>query len=348
MINDADFHRIARWASGDLSPTEADETKLWIDDDPERIRLADDLARIAEAGSQWDSSVAVARWRADIRSTQRPYVLPSRCSARTARTIRRVLTPQRPSVRPSLLAAAVVSLAVGLQSLGNTRSSAATDAVEVAPPPAVYSTFVGERMTVALSDGTQVLLAPNTRLRVPAFRDHRRQVYLEGEAVFHVVHDAARPFTVFTAASAVRDLGTVFGVRAYHDESWFRVAVEEGIVALGGVGHLQAGSVARVAANGTVTMSRHADVRRLTGWTRGEFSYDKTPLREVLADLNRWRDARVQVADSALGEIRFTGLLTGMSTPKTIAYVAAATGLEVVPGQELTTLRKRPSNPTRS
>src|SRR5437879_1594748 len=76
-------------------------------------------------------------------------------------------------------------------------------------------------------------LSADSRVRVPvAFGARERDVYLEGEAYFSVVHDAARSVVVHTTRSKVSDLGTKFGVHAYGDAPSERVAVVEGAVAL--------------------------------------------------------------------------------------------------------------------
>src|SRR5256885_1096045 len=65
-----------------------------------------------------------------------------------------------------------------------------------AQPRLTYVTAVRERSELRLPDGTRVRLAPASKLRVATdFGVERRDVYLDGEAYFEVVHDEMRPFT---------------------------------------------------------------------------------------------------------------------------------------------------------
>src|SRR5213080_3916464 len=92
------------------------------------------------------------------------------------------------------------------------------DARSVAQAPAMreYATPRGRRAVLRLLDGTEITLNADSKLRAPVtFAARQRDVYLEGEAYFSVVHNAARPFVVHTGSGAIRDIGTRFGVHAY-------------------------------------------------------------------------------------------------------------------------------------
>ena len=45
-----------------------------------------------------------------------------------------------------------------------------------------------------------------------------REITLEGEAMFEVTHDAARPFIIKAHDHAIYVLGTTFNISAYPDE----------------------------------------------------------------------------------------------------------------------------------
>src|SRR5260370_12988010 len=127
------------------------------------------------------------------------------------------------------------------------------DARSVAQAPAMreYATPRGRRAVLRLLDGTEITLNADSKLRAPvSFAARQRNVYLEGEAYFSVVHDAARPFIVHTASGAIQDIGTRFGVHAYGDAERERVAAGEGAVALART-PLRAGQVASLSPTGT-------------------------------------------------------------------------------------------------
>lgn len=89
----------------------------------------------------------------------------------------------------------------------------------------------GKMMTLTLSDGTRVDLNSGARLTYPSvFYGKDRQVSLEGEALFHVTHDAGHPFTVHTFAASVEVLGTEFNVQAEEKSALFSASLVSGSV----------------------------------------------------------------------------------------------------------------------
>lgn len=89
----------------------------------------------------------------------------------------------------------------------------------------------GQRMSVTLSDGTQVQLNGNSRIEYPViFSRRQRNVKLSGEAFFEVKHDERHPFIVETFASKVEVLGTRFNVYADEASEYFSTALVDGKV----------------------------------------------------------------------------------------------------------------------
>lgn len=89
----------------------------------------------------------------------------------------------------------------------------------------------GQRMSVTLSDGTQVQLNGNSRIEYPViFSRKQRNVKLSGEAFFEVKHDERHPFIVETFASKVEVLGTRFNVYADEASEFFSTALVDGKV----------------------------------------------------------------------------------------------------------------------
>lgn len=89
----------------------------------------------------------------------------------------------------------------------------------------------GQRMSVTLSDGTQVQLNGNSRIEYPViFSRKQRNVKLSGEAFFEVKHDERHPFIVETFASKVEVLGTRFNVCADEASEYFSTALVDGKV----------------------------------------------------------------------------------------------------------------------
>ena len=82
-----------------------------------------------------------------------------------------------------------------------------------------------------LSDGSVVLLQPNSSIEFPAiFSEVKREVRLTGEAFFDVAKNKARPFIITTGDVTIKVLGTSFNVKAYENEDQITVAVKTGRV----------------------------------------------------------------------------------------------------------------------
>ena len=90
----------------------------------------------------------------------------------------------------------------------------------------VYTTDIGEQRSITLDDGSTVDLNARSRIRV-AFHEHQREIeLLEGQALFKVVQQPARPFVVHAGNTDVRAVGTRFDV--YRKNMGTVVTVVEG------------------------------------------------------------------------------------------------------------------------
>ena len=69
-----------------------------------------------------------------------------------------------------------------------------------------------------LADGTKVKMNADSHIDVPVQFGDTREVTLEGEAMFEVTHDEARPFIIKAHDHAIYVLGTTFNISAYPDE----------------------------------------------------------------------------------------------------------------------------------
>ena len=183
-------------------------------------------------------------------------------------------------------------------------------AVFALPAPA-YETRPGETRQIALSDGSQVTLAPASRLRA-ASRWRPRALSLErGEAFFVVAHQGGQPFTVQAGDAMVRVIGTRFNVHHGADRD-VRVEVEQGVVQVsdgpGGQDRavtLRAGQTAVADARGlTVGVPPRSDPAG--GWRQGRLAYDDAPLAEVVADLNRYSQHPLTIDSTATGRLKVT------------------------------------------
>ena len=87
---------------------------------------------------------------------------------------------------------------------------------------------------------------------------------------------------------------------------------------------LEHGDVGRLASDGRTTVAHGVDVGRMLGWTEGRLAFERTPLPQVLAELDRWFDRDFVLGDSSLAGLRLTTSLRGESLGEAIAVLEAA------------------------
>jgi transmembrane sensor len=185
-----------------------------------------------------------------------------------------------------------------------------------------YATQTGEQRTVTLTDGSMVQLNSQSRLRVSFSEQERRVELIDGQALFEVAKNPARPFVVVSGTTSVQAVGTQFDV--YRRSAGTVVTVLEGRVAVSGdTVRGPAPSKLESTGSGAVLLSageqiivtptailapQATNVEAAIAWTRKKLVFDAAPLSEVVAEFNRYSHQRLVLDDAALDEIRISGV----------------------------------------
>lgn len=178
-----------------------------------------------------------------------------------------------------------------------------------------YASAVGQVREVALADGSRATLSSGTRLAVYLDRGQRRVVLEQGEALFEVARDPARPFAVEAGGYRAVAVGTRYAVR--REAGALRVVVTEGRVRLEDlpgagaprpVSLLPAGSVATAGGDGVLVRNLPVEeAQRYLEWRDGFLVFDDTPLEQAAAEFNRFNLRRLELADPAVAALRVGG-----------------------------------------
>lgn len=178
--------------------------------------------------------------------------------------------------------------------------------------PTHFATGTAEIREVRLPDGSEISLSAQTAIDVAMRPEQRRVVLLRGEAFFSVAKNRARPFFVVVGDKEIRVVGTQFDVR--RDDETVRVSVVEGTVDVMQAPERQIASreTTRLVGGQFVTAdlagSIQAPENLLNGepaaWRHGRLVYVDAPLREVVADANRYSHQRIAIADAQIAELR--------------------------------------------
>jgi transmembrane sensor len=196
-----------------------------------------------------------------------------------------------------------------------------------APPPAIaqaapvqrYVTGVGEQRNVRLADGSMLSLNTASVVEVaysPARRDIR---LLQGQALFNVAHNTARPFVVAAGDRKVTAVGTAFDVRL--DGGAVKVVLVEGRVR---VEPLRPAGMARiapvlarqtldageelVAAPGEGVEVATADTDQATSWRRGQVIFRDDTVAAAVAEMNRYSDTQLVIDDPRIAALKISGV----------------------------------------
>jgi transmembrane sensor len=202
---------------------------------------------------------------------------------------------------------------------GGAPAMASSTPVKAVAGTTEYRTGIGERRTVRLADGSMVTMNTRTRLAV-LFTANRRLIRLmHGQALFEVIHDATRPFTVQAADRQVTALGTIFEVRV--DPGRVKVVLIRGRVVVdrspessGGFddAHIrptilkpgqqfdaELGAPQKVAA---------IDIDRQQLWRNGFVEFDDEPLGRAVAEINRYTARPIILSNDGVAALHVSGL----------------------------------------
>jgi transmembrane sensor len=188
----------------------------------------------------------------------------------------------------------------------------------------------GERTSVRLPDGSNVMLNGNSTLRYASDwnKDGNREVWIDGEAFFAVRHTELHTKFVVHASNElnVEVLGTKFNVRSRSERS--EVMLTEGKVRLevednaDAPVYLHPGELATVVGK---TVSTHAvEEHRYTSWLQQTLVFDRTPLAEVGTLLHDTYGLEVSFDSEGLAQRKLSGEIAS-ATANDVLYAISET-----------------------
>jgi len=176
----------------------------------------------------------------------------------------------------------------------------------------------GGQYHVKLSDGTEVWLNSESRLKYPVkfVNGEPRNVELVyGEAYFDVTSSSDNQGSIFKVQTKSQDiivLGTEFNIKAYNDESTIYSTLVEGkvVVSLADVEKsLNPGDQSCYNILENKIRVKSVDVAYETSWKNGYFMFDKESLGSMMKTLSRWYDVDVIFESEHKKSIIFSGIL---------------------------------------
>ena len=171
---------------------------------------------------------------------------------------------------------------------------------------------------VTLDDGTQAVLAPESKLIVPKqFGDLLRAVKLEGAATFNVGKGKSKPLEIRANNAHILATGTVLTVRAFPAETAVVIALKEGSASV------KVGDSVRAIPTGKALFIKNKEMREATtpeveeatSWNEQTLTIANRQLRDVLPQLRRWYGLDIKVLDAPLLD-RMVTIQASLDSPK--------------------------------
>lgn len=302
---------LAKRLAGECSPEEEETLERWLAESPEHLRRQEEL--------QW-------LWNGSSKALP-PAPRPVDTEAALLQVKNRLkyggsAQPMRWQRSFWMRAAAILLLAVAGVYWWHSGN---------APRP-VRIAAAGSVLTDTLTDGSVVTLERQSGLTLARqFNRRERRLRLEGEAFFDVAADTTRPFIVEVQELEVRVLGTEFTVDNTTDPEKVIVTVLEGKVLVASKAQsvlLQAGEQAVYQRkNGSLQHSAKAPEQSVFG--NRALSYNATPLRKVVADVNTRYGAKVKLGNKALENCPLNGRYNNLPLERLLELIAESFTLTV-------------------
>lgn len=187
----------------------------------------------------------------------------------------------------------------------------------------VYNTIIvpyGKRSKIELSDGSQVWLNSGSKLVYPViFAGKKREVYLEGEAIFEVAHDKLHPFMVMAENHEIEVLGTIFNVSNYLDEKSISTTLKSGSVQINYKGDsffktnkaikITPGTKADYHKKTHTISSKKVEVDNYFSWREGIFIFKNDNMEYIMKRLSRYYNVKIVIKNKDLTSQTFSGYL---------------------------------------
>lgn len=180
----------------------------------------------------------------------------------------------------------------------------------------------GGQYQLTLPDGTKAWLNAASSIRFPSvFNNGKRQISVTGEVFLEVAQDRSSPFTVdIDGQSTVQVLGTSFNINAYGDEGNIQTTLINGSVKIvPAVTNEKTATATAVilkpgqqaiqsiqAAAEPVKIINTPNPDQILAWKNGIFEFNGANLKQVMKQLERWYNIRVEYSNN-VPDIIFKG-----------------------------------------
>lgn len=206
-----------------------------------------------------------------------------------------------------------------------------------------YTTEFGETKTILLPDSSTVVLNSNSFLKVPKSwdNDKLREVWLDGEAFFHVrkkelaVSNSSVPpgkvkFIVHVNNVQVEVLGTEFNVN--NRRGMVKVILNSGQINLRSRSEkiaMKPGEMIEVSSNSDAFSKRSVEPEKYTSWRHQKLIFEETTIYEIAQIIEDNYGYKVEFKNKSLKHRRFTGVVPSQDVELFLAVLAESLDLKI-------------------
>lgn len=183
-----------------------------------------------------------------------------------------------------------------------------------------------------LPDGTVIWLNPNSKITyAKKFAENGlREVSLNGEAFFDVKRDPLHPFFIKTGNVNVRVLGTSFNIKAYEKADKAEISVITGKVLVyldQDIDKKNNHKVFLLPNQKATYLKRTSNFYKerdftLKMWERDSFTFDDTPLREVIKILEKQFSIEIQVINPEINKYTLKADFNNQNLPNILELLS--------------------------
>ncbi len=197
----------------------------------------------------------------------------------------------------------------------------------------IFTNTTNKVLEIVLEDSSVIKLSPASTVQydVP-FPVNKRDIFLDGEAEFHVTKNKHKPFTVYAGSFATTALGTIFSVKKVTNKNTISVKLYQGKVVIHATKNIQgwkddvyllAGeqmkfntqtallTLGKINSTNSTPENNVAKAKKpVEDSAANELSFSNSLLPEVMQKLSAVYKVKIQYDSLAIDSIRFTGVIS--------------------------------------
>ncbi len=184
-----------------------------------------------------------------------------------------------------------------------------------------YYTSITPRGSVSqmiLPDGTQVFMNAGTQMKYSVDgQNNNREVFLSGEAWFHVAKMDGIPFLVHTSMYDVRVTGTTFNVKAYPEDKDVITTLEEGRVCVKPIENSKQATEIQLNPGEQLIYNKElkdihvqeVETKWVTSWKENKLVFINMSLSDLAVLLERRYGVEIEISDKGILDYHYDGTI---------------------------------------